>query len=809
MTNFSLALQNPDLLTTSDVDTPAERFEYFRRALKKYGEALGTGHKRIAIPKSLLSEEELTDTLGFVPVDVAIPEAGQTDWASYRNPYSTYHLHEHGAFWTMHQDEYTASTMMSYRYVQEQKKKGKEPSLVKRAELFFRGLPHVITEGIPGAYYYIRGQITGAEDMLERLRAETSSKYWDFLNTMQQKVEGEQGVLSSLLGGSLKRRLATTVWSSLFSAKDDAYNTIEGMRHGGMAGDMRPYNTDFGSGLTTEMFGSVKAFIQASKQSVRSAIKKKIDPMLVVKEAEEIARLGPSAKVVIENIGGTAKLKGTIDWSEEGMRQFLAKRKVSEEYINIFKVHEASENIYGLKAIEKARPQAKREVLEELGAVSENLATYKAVAKAATDPPFGSHKSPGVIVDEVLMAMKEGEQAFQALKRYRFAELARVEKEYGPGLLGRLFGKKLTVEQQQVQKYVSRTRKIYATMEKNYLPRFSADHGAYNTIEGMSHKGMAGQMRPVNTDMGSRSDPLRAIARGMGISFENLLKKPEWKEALASAKFVKGLGRGSFGEAALYKTTIGGKDIRLVKKTIHEQAEENLEYLAQRYSKSSGKSLAETRETYRKSLNLEQEASFYRELGETPSVPSAYDASQKELWMEYMPGSELMEITQRQRSFTLPPKAKAELYETVDIMKQRGIFNPDIHERNIKYSEETGRVSLLDFGQAERNKTIAATEAQAQIERVRGVVHPVVSPEVAEPIRQSKAIGSKAVSIPANPRAKRKAAAAAKKLQRARDLDKAKQAIWEAQHLGGNRHVIKPIGQPVEQISVFADTIKP
>lgn len=173
------------------------RFERFTKALEAYGDPVGTGHKRLLIPKKLLGEKELTQNLGFVPVKVAIPEAGQTRFESFRNPYNLYHIHEHGDSWIMHEDQHPASTMLMKKWMMERAQKAKAvaseaaskakataghvkehgSSVLKPVGDFIRGLPHVVTEGLPGAYYYAKGRISSAPGMRERLEQVTPKEY--------------------------------------------------------------------------------------------------------------------------------------------------------------------------------------------------------------------------------------------------------------------------------------------------------------------------------------------------------------------------------------------------------------------------------------------------------------------------------------------------------------------------------------------------------------------------------------------------------------------------------------------------------
>lgn len=164
------------------------RFDKLCEELDTRGVLSGTGHKRISIPKTVLSEKDLQD-LGFVPVMIAVPEAGQSSFRSFRHPDNNYHLHEHGDHWTMHKDDHASSTMLVRKlFMQEQRKKpgkgkgGKSRTsagvIGKAALEFLKGTPHVLTEGVPGMYYYAKGKIVKTPGMAERLSAELPREYF-------------------------------------------------------------------------------------------------------------------------------------------------------------------------------------------------------------------------------------------------------------------------------------------------------------------------------------------------------------------------------------------------------------------------------------------------------------------------------------------------------------------------------------------------------------------------------------------------------------------------------------------------------
>lgn len=222
-----------------------ERFSFFQNALRKYGKEEGTGHKRIFIPKDELTKEQIEDVLGFVPVTIAIPEAGQKKLVSYRNPTNLYHIHEYDKYWTMHEDRNAASTMLVKKWFMERTGQLKSAasqantSIFTPIKLLLEGMPHVLEEGIPGAYYYLKGQLLGGKSMLQRLQEDLSPEY-------DRQVANLQEIRKDSWSGL--KRAGRRVRRAVISGKDDAYNTIEGLRHGGLAEQKRHEMTDFGSG---------------------------------------------------------------------------------------------------------------------------------------------------------------------------------------------------------------------------------------------------------------------------------------------------------------------------------------------------------------------------------------------------------------------------------------------------------------------------------------------------------------------------------------------------------------------------------
>jgi len=219
-----------------------EEFAWFKQTLEEYGVKVGTGHNRILIPKSVITRKELEKELGYKKVLAAIPEGGQTSIFSYRSPEELYHLHSFGKWWSMHKDEEISSTMLQYQ-------KGNEGNLLSN---FKKGLPHLLTEGVPGLFYYLRGKFSDEKDsMKSRLMKELPSEYFKALNNR-------------------------------FSGYGFAYNTIPGMREEGEGRRLRHQMTEFGSAvkqltkskdITENLFIKVSEGLRGKVGKVLSAAK--------------------------------------------------------------------------------------------------------------------------------------------------------------------------------------------------------------------------------------------------------------------------------------------------------------------------------------------------------------------------------------------------------------------------------------------------------------------------------------------------------------------------------------------------------
>lgn len=157
------------------------RFARLKAALRTYGEEVDTGHKRLLFPKRVLGEEDINN-LGFVPVNLAIPEAGQSALRSFRHPDHKYHIHEHDDSWTMHLDEEPASTMLSHR-ANKNPYEGWGAKALRSVASTIKGLPHTVKEGLPGLAYYASGRIQGNPGMKERVIRDANPQVFQEMST--------------------------------------------------------------------------------------------------------------------------------------------------------------------------------------------------------------------------------------------------------------------------------------------------------------------------------------------------------------------------------------------------------------------------------------------------------------------------------------------------------------------------------------------------------------------------------------------------------------------------------------------------
>lgn len=253
-----------------------------------------------------------------------------------------------------------------------------------------------------------------------------------------------------------------------FSGSDDNYNTIEGLPHGGEAEKMRRILTDFGSGWQA-VFGGIKNLAKTKRGRILPALQKWVK--------------GQNA------IRGTKGLMGGVD-IETGRGIFQFNKKEANQAMKamglgfferrrmmpVIYAHEVSEMHHGIRGLKRVKALQARYSQDELVKMYE--------MGQIRESAIGSHLSSAVIADEALIAGVMGPKTFEAAKKFRFAELERVQKaimtaerKIADVHAGRTAASRDVLEQAiktkaDLQKYVDRTRKIYSGVERKHLHRF-------------------------------------------------------------------------------------------------------------------------------------------------------------------------------------------------------------------------------------------------------------------------------------------------------------------------------------------------
>lgn len=168
--SLSHVMPQPKLASVFDVKAPEltpydkmirSQFNELADIMRTQGSWAGTNHRRVIIPKDRVTEQDLGH-LGFTPVTIAIPEAGQDRFRSYRHVDNNFHLHSHHNNWTMHEDNHASASMLAKR----------ETTAGGKAKAFLNGAPHVTDEGLPGLLLYIKGQLSGRDSTADRVLME-------------------------------------------------------------------------------------------------------------------------------------------------------------------------------------------------------------------------------------------------------------------------------------------------------------------------------------------------------------------------------------------------------------------------------------------------------------------------------------------------------------------------------------------------------------------------------------------------------------------------------------------------------------
>lgn len=394
---------------------------------------------------------------------------------------------------------------------------------------------------------------------------------------------------------------------NLFSGKDDSYNTVEGLKHGGFSERKRRELTHFGSGLIRELFGSMSKFIAAPKGEAFKRLTgyMKQAGVSVIKE-DPLSFFGPATIGVsstVVSVGTGATIQSGIFFHRELAQASFARLAGSaagyKSVAGTLLWHEAAESHYvrlrfakGLAAKRVPGTPLPQEAISSL-------------QREAQSTGFGSHVSPGVIVEELMMGAKSGPKAYGAIKALRQGEIsrmledpniavmsylenpsfgglrrivrsARAQIEKSPSLKEMMADQTVFQQRESIRQairgaanpqmqqmlrqqfgeslaYAKRVQKITETFERKWLPKFPEFQNVpksgkpFNPIKGHAEdRGQAALRQDLTTDFkaGGSWNPFSAIKRAAG-----------WLRKTATGRATqRTLWRGpSFGRPGLIK----------------------------------------------------------------------------------------------------------------------------------------------------------------------------------------------------------------------------------------------------------------
>lgn len=423
----------------------------------------------------------------------------------------------------------------------------------------------------------------------------------------------------------------------IFNSNKEEANTISGLQEDGMAAQMRHALTDFGSPVNL-----AKAAMRAQK-----LYKKHITKALKTKgiKAKDIQWLTDVEEDVVE--GGWSTY--VMAKSKEGELLAGMSRMFMHGEVNLTQI-EVGKQLGG--GLGKRLYQGEEKVLRKLG--------YKA-GESVTSPVsnpitarwqmqmYGSQIDPEHATR--LGNLKAWEQAIMERK---------VSHEQFPGITvtGRIAGK----------------------------------DDAYNTIEGLEHKGIAGWLRKKFTAFGSGWDALRGAVRA-GETFSSMLKSSEFKAALKAAQQENILGEGMFGTAFLMKGKFREKEFQFVRK-MGEIGPKEI---------AAMKSVEESIGPTLYGASLKRSRGITGEMGLSGTLD-----------MELFEGSTLSKLSQEELS-----KVEGQIPEVFKALHKKGFVHKDPHLGNIMAVETPSgtQLGLIDYGNAARvtkgyNPTEDITTAQ-------------------------------------------------------------------------------------------------
>jgi len=394
--------------------------------------------------------------------------------------------------------------------------------------------------------------------------------YASFLEDLNdsRSLSAQQRATARRMGYALRKTHGPTPPSNRFSGRDDAWNTIEGLPHGGMGEFIRRSNTDFGSGFLPNGISRWLASATVSLGLLFNPIARSVETKQAAAASVEkmFFQTGVKVRGYETNIHGFLPRLPTrpvsrqgylpdIFFEEKALKQevtydmrsgLVSKRDIrrnpftDKELASVLKHHDTGHQSYNAEAIQDFIYSPKNEDLISAQSKTHNPLFWTGLYA----PPGGfvRHDNPNVIY-----IGSESEK--RDLLRIVPHELTHVTQLYTHG---KLIGKQLReleadlaakqfilrwnaaeeilrmLPREEVRRlrslnrYTSTPSKEFGlnlTRPRNFIPGFD---DAYNTIEGLPHESpitkkesMASILRKKNTDFGSGWRGLVGISGNM------------------------------------------------------------------------------------------------------------------------------------------------------------------------------------------------------------------------------------------------------------------------------------------------------
>ncbi len=321
-------------------------------------------------------------------------------------------------------------------------------------------------------------------------------------------------------------------------------------------------------------------------------------------------------------------------------------------------------------------------------------------------------------------AKDDNYNTIEGLPHGGMAEKSRhIHSDFGSGWVGDV-ARATLLSSDDIAYYLWLRPKVVKRKRKQHQqdPQIPGRDDAYNTIEGLPHGGLAEKLRKVLTDFGSGWDPLRALAKDLGMSFEELTASKGFQEALSRGITTgKFLGEGAFAKTYLHTTRYAGHEISFVRKQLRPEALESYEAFK---ANPLGEDVADPLRIaegiqMQLGLDLEREASIMNELA-TASVPSVYSYNKEQILMEFMEGK-----TAKGFSGRITHQHLDEILETQRLAVEKGILNTDIHANNIILGEHA---AWIDWGLARRTSELTPFEIDSRLGNIEHMIRSHIRP---------------------------------------------------------------------------------